>query len=728
MKSFPSTFNRGGNSTKYQGKEKPETPSEYNVINDFSQFNNIQSKNLNKGRNVKEFLFKEANISTYNRRWPNKFVFRNKNTNNNKARNGIYFENPGLMPSWMLRSMNMYRFIYDEKMLTKVSLSKSDNDTFELLALSTSVTPSMFNPQFHVQAVGMTRNVPLLFDRRNPTNSNIENIGDCSIKRLVADSLMTNSPLGMAKYRLADFMYCKDLGRVSNNHLITLRKFALPVNDHIFEYTNYNMGGGGMDENGFDTPGDVGRLISWFGTDDNKLEDICKFETQFTWKDITNKIQEISSKEDSPDRGIIGKIANSVNPKYNRYANKYGGVMHNIAHDLGGEIHSSLGKIGENNDFMTLMSADTNKVYTPMNTIQDNTIPEGRLIMKQEFTLNFSYKLRAYENINPKSAFLDLLGNILETTFYRGRYWKGEARLVGPPGNKTAWSKATALIDNAWFKLGGFVKSMAAGTTNFEDILGAISNLASGVVEGAMNFGKSIVEDPKAKAQELLNDLIKFNTVTGFSEGIKAQLKNGLGRPAMYAMDSLIEGDNFGPWHLTVGNPYNPIMAIGNLCLTNSTYQLNGPLGIDDFPSEIKVSCTLRPARSRDITEISKYFTKGLYGLYLPNKIQDISTFYEAKKGIDKNQTYSFKSDSQISKEQQEINQQYLTGIDNNKKNNNAWYEEPKDLWRDAIQSENNYDTSDSSTWIIADSASAKIAITNNTNMPMYEVSRTQIA
>lgn len=619
MKSFPSSFNRGGNSQYFTGKHEifdrsklPKSAPE--------QLINIQAKNINNTQTVKELLFNQVDATQYDR------YFKFNNEYSKEHTKDIIFENPQFIPSWVLRSMNNYRGIFNKQLKSKIDAHRS-GETMLVSIAATDVSPALFNPQFMVQAVGMTQNVPLLTNMR-PTNSgaqHLKDIGDCRIEKLISDSLYPQSPLGMARYRLVDFMFCKDLGKVSNNHLITLRKFPFPVSDHVFQFSGPKY----VDKiNSSDTPGDVGRLLAWFGTDDNKLEDICKFETQATWKEIQNKIQEIDSKENNQERGPLGKIINSVYPAYNKYAEATGNGSNSILADLGSKLIPGLAKESTDNNDVFRMSADNNKVYTPKNTVQDNHIYEGKLILKQEITVNFSYKLRAYENINPKSAFLDLMGNILEVTFQRGRYWKGETRMMGSPQNRSGWQKANALIDNAWNKLGGFIEAMAAGTINFNDILGAVSNMIGEAAQAAGNLVSSITEDPKAAGKELAKNLQELNKATGFSYGVKALLKNQLGRPAMYAMDSLISGDDMGCWHLTVGNPYNPIMSIGNLILTSSTVTHSGALGVDDFPSEIKVTCSLKPARSRDSTGIARYYTKGMNSLYLPTHRNDSSDFY----------------------------------------------------------------------------------------------------
>ena len=113
-----------------------------------------------------------------------------------------------------------------------------------------------------------------------------------------------------------------------------------------------------------------------------------------------------------------------------------------------------------------------------------------------------------------------------------------------------------------------------------------------------------------------------------FSDALKGMVKNQLGRPAIYAMNSLLTGENVGPWHLTIGNPRNPIMSIGNLIMTNSEVTHTGPLGIDDFPTEIIVKVTLKHARPRDSVEIQKMYTKGLSSIYRPMNLIDINKFW----------------------------------------------------------------------------------------------------
>ena len=236
----------------------------------------------------------------------------------------------------------------------------------------------------------------------------------------------------------------------------------------------------------------------------------------------------------------------------------------------------------------------------------------------------FDYELRAYENINPKSAFLDLLGNILAVTYKKGDFWGGEQKLIGTPENMQGWKIADGLVDNTLDKIGSFASSFLRGDVSIQDIMGTFSNLYEGIKgklgEMGQKFGDALNGDLSSlqKTAQDLGDTIADAAEKYDIGGImKGMLKNRLGRPSVYAFNSLLSGSPVGLWHVTLGNPRNPIMAMGNLIITESTIQHYGPLGIDDFPTGIKVAVTLKHAKSRDAVEISKMYTKGTNSIYL---------------------------------------------------------------------------------------------------------------
>ena len=490
---------------------------------------------------------------------------------------------------------------------------------------------SLFNPYNGVHVIGMTENIPLLYDQdetKYQGPERLRNISDCSISRLVSLSSQKSSILGQARYKYADFAFCKDLG-MPNNRLITLRKFSIPVGDYIFRAAAHNAtikeGGnekGGEVDNPFTTPGDIGRMCCYFDTDDNKLEDILKYSFAGSWKEMKAEIQQINSQENDHVTPL-GSIINALNPSMNSALDK--GFSGASNHLIGRAFNSWFGWNTDqyySNTAQNPMEYDKHRIYTPRNTIQSMHRYEGNLEFKHEFTLVFSYKLRSYQNINPKSAMLDLLANVFATTYSRGRFWGGRNEIIGAQPNRSGWNKADQLLNKGEDVIGGLFSSLIDGTFDAGALMGSLGNHISKAWQGAQKFIGDLVKDPYGSLQSMVQSgaktISKINDKTGIMKGVKGILKNQLGRPEIYAFQSLLDGSNTGLWHVTIGNPLNPIASIGNLIITDTQVQQFGPLGIDDFPTELKVTVTLKHARPRDAVAMERMYTKGVGAIYMP--------------------------------------------------------------------------------------------------------------
>lgn len=598
----------------------------------------LRTKNMNTNRSLVYDLLNlnNINIADYGSWTPEYDVQRSTNIKDPYANQ--YYENIYDISGDMIDSFNTYKFAYHKRLKSLMDAGKFSDDKIKVLLAETAVSPALFNPLFCVQSIGMVSNVPLLTDsvfgnsdKRFKGDTNLTN---CTIRELVTLSKQRNSILGAARYRTIDFMYCKDLGKVPNNRLLTLRRFAHPVGDNIFELTNPKYNNNGNYD--FSSFGDVGRLVAWFDTEDNKLENIVNFNYQMSWRELKAKIEEQESKEDN-NMGVLSGIIQSVNPHVNKAIEGAYGGANSILMQLGSKVFGPKVLNGANQNTDVMRNYDNNKVYEPKNTIQDTHIYEGKLTFQNDITLVFSYKLRAYDNINPKSAFLDLLGNILVVSYKKGKFWGGDRKLIGTPQSTSQWKTVNAFIDNAWERLGGMMQSLASGgLINFKELMASIAGAAGQAAQGMVQGAKEVAgQGGSGIVGKVFSWLNQINKVTGFSHAIKGMLKNVLGRPAMYAWQSLLSGDNVGLWHLTVGNPKNPIVAMGNLILTDANIQQLGPLGLDDFPSEIKVTLKLKHGRSRDATEMSRMWTKGANTLYLSTGGHKLGDFYGESWGDD---------------------------------------------------------------------------------------------
>lgn len=572
-----------------------------------------------------------------------------------QGQNRAVFENANKIPALVLASMNKYRTAYKHSVIQVGQKIQQRKDAKgkegkgekyrELIQEVTS--PSLFNPWYGVRAQGFVVNSPLMYNQKSfnamfddvdenhklqkvEQQINLNNADpdftDCSIKTLVAlsNGKLKNgekSSLGRCHYRYADFMYCKDLGKISNNHLITLRKFTHPIGDNIFKQTN-------LFEDEIEMIPDSGRLVTWFGTEDNKLEDICKFNYKTTWKEMNASIEDVQSKEDNPK--LLPSIVNILNPQY-RAGAKNGLYGNNAIYKwIEGRAPKFFAAESPEANDSDRFHMDTNKIWTPKNTIQSTHLYEGKIEFSQEFTLTFCYKLRSYDGINPKSAFLDLVGNILEITHKRGKFWGGARRWLGAPRNQQGWNMMNQLFAKGEDKLHEGIDALF-GCSSLEDLAnlcGSALKAIGGFIEGAKDMIEGTINKQGGPGE------VAKKAVHGAASTLTGMLKNKLGRPAVYAINSLLNGENVGLWHVTIGNPRNPIMSMGNLIMTNAEITHSGPLGIDDFPTELKVVVSLKHARPRDLTDIASMYTCGQGGLLLPLGQRDYKNFIDPDKDL----------------------------------------------------------------------------------------------
>ena len=503
--------------------------------------------------------------------------------------------------------INTYRGSYKN---TANQLDGTADKEGNVRVYQTIVSPSLFNPFYGINSAGISPGIPLLDNIADQTNISaigvdgktknntikLTALDDCSIHNLVKLSNEKDSILGQARYKYSDFMYCRDVGKISNNHLITLRRFAAPVRDNIFQYTGTDT------QTSNEVPGDIGRLITWFGTPENKLEDILKYSFHASWREMEAARQDLDSQENDTARGLTGGLVNLFNTEHAEGVEK--GINASAFSMLLKDDASEYDKGPyADNPAVNGRMFDKHKIYEPKDTVRSKYEYEGNLKFSQQFTLTFNYKLRGYDNINGKTAMLDLLGNILAVTYKKGKFWPGEQHIIGAPQNKQGWDKAIGMQNTAIAASGTFIGSLCNG--------GSLSDAAS----SAMNIiqGADLGKDINQAAKDLLNKL-KAGGLQSIFSGL---MKNALGRPAVYAFDSLLTEGETGTWHVTIGNPLNPIASIGNLIIDGDVEITHGgPLGLDDFPTEITVKVPLKHAMPRDSVDIQRMFTKGRRAIY----------------------------------------------------------------------------------------------------------------
>jgi hypothetical protein len=75
-------------------------------------------------------------------------------------------------------------------------------------------------------------------------------------------------------------------------------------------------------------------------------------------------------------------------------------------------------------------------------------------------------------------------------------------------------------------------------------------------------------------------------------------------------------GQPTAPWHITIGNPWSPIISAGNMIVEKIDLSAKGELGFNDMPIFINANISLRFGRNLGAQEIERIFNNGYRRIY----------------------------------------------------------------------------------------------------------------
>lgn len=395
--------------------------------------------------------------------------------------------------------------------------------------------------------------------RRNPTAS--------KIVEYTKEKAASENGSPAFTYEYADFALCKYYGKIPNDFLLTLRRFPMPIEDDIVNVQALDAKGNKFTK----ATADLARAITWMSeATGNKLEDILKFKVSTAWEEVESKIQEIDSS------GSKGGEAGSMIVGSSLLSGIYG-----AANGLG-----AAGTANAKSGFDATKGTYPNHVFGPINIIKKVAVRQQGLDFSNDIELNFSYDLRQLKGVNPRVAFLDLMSNLLVLTYNNGNFWGGSVRYTGGSG-----------VFNKPFGDASKIKS--------GDFGGFLSGLLGSALKGIGNIAADISQNG-LMGSKLGNNLIGGRLMEMFNTPQGAE-----------AVNAFLTGDATGQWHLTVGNPLNPIAVMGNLYCDAADFQFGGELSYDGFPTELSVKISLKHGRPRDKADIESMFNGGRGRLYL---------------------------------------------------------------------------------------------------------------
>jgi len=383
-------------------------------------------------------------------------------------------------------------------------------------------------------------------------------------------------------YRYQDFVFLKWWKKIPLNYMITLRRYTFPTNDSV---------GSAEEEKGKVKPAKLlpaATAITFLGEDPgNKISTILgPIDAGLKWKEVKADVWEVSFSGSA-------KSADSPTPGLAKALGFLTGGADAAQPEPGGPPPDPY----NNGPY-------SNKIIGPVNVIDSTQARDRGLTFKQEFSLVFEYSARSIGGINSKAALLDILGNLMILTYNEAAFWGGANRYMP--------QAAQGELDPF---LGGPAGRQAWLQGNPDKFFKALSDQFTGALKNVGDAFSKFLDDPisglKSLATGAASSYMKLNTSggKGFMQGIH----------------SLLTGAPVGEWHLTVGNPMNPMMMVGNLVCTNIKIEFNDELGPDDFPTELKATISLSHGMPRDRAGIESMFNKGR------------GRMYSLPKGYDKN-------------------------------------------------------------------------------------------
>ena len=473
---------------------------------------------------------------------------------------------------------------------------------------------------------------------RNPTAKQIIDVVNGGSK--IPNYLNPNSPYRGQIYNVKDFIFCKYYGVLPNNRMVTLRRFAHPTLDSLRVLVNDKTGDfsatGGT--NGYDKVAEynepsksieglgkmqdlnaeyntslpVAQLVTFFGGDTgNTLNTILGIDTGLNFSLQT---QEPMKNEQTGDPGLMntpyGDLIKSIISSGNS------GIS-DADIDATDKLIGTLTAPEKNinrlqrallDEAVTADGPLSKKIFVNLNTVNQVAVrQQGFSGGTNAFTLNFHYTLSSAGEVNTKLLFLDLMTNVLSVGSDYGQFLTPEIRIqqtavgMGFPGGPA-----------------GYVKSITDPVNYIRDVVGKM--LSAGQVD-KIKAGET---EASKNASSIYNEVNQFiNKPESFdfknsqlSKSIAVMLSEAFLKKIYYS-PLMLSGYPTGEWHLTVGNPLNPIAMMGNLVCNNVKINFNDDLGPDDFPTEMTVSLQLMPGRQRHRGDWESMFNRGNGRLYL---------------------------------------------------------------------------------------------------------------
>jgi len=431
--------------------------------------------------------------------------------------------------------------------------------------------------------------------------------------------------------------------------MITLRRFPNPVLDNFSLPSSIKASAAYRDQ-GLGKP--IAQAVTWMGGNTgNTIKSLTSFSTGLTWTPKTQlqvpQVQEAFSRGaffdkpymwfDEIDKSALsgGKASKWLAGALENAASIFDPTNSSIEDRRSYKLRERSMKEGLGNEYL----------WASVNTINKTNMRGIGLPFSwgsagsNTLSLVFEYDLTSVGEVNTKAAMLDIMANLLSIGTNYGNFltptfrYNNDFPAIGFPGGDAGLETfyrdpGKFILEYGEALINGFnnpaapVSSPNGQSGQITKTLGDSGHLNDDQVK-IKNAIESVEKDGKIAADGKTGAAYK-RIKEAFSDGKGIEYANKFLKNAVtldllekyYPPLAFLTGAPVGEWHLTIGNPCNPIAMIGNLICSNVAIEFGEILGPDDFPTTLKATFTLAHGRDRERGEIESIFNRGDGRLY----------------------------------------------------------------------------------------------------------------
>lgn len=438
-------------------------------------------------------------------------------------------------------------------------------------------------------------------------------------------TLATDYTLWSAPYSWSDFVFCKYYGVISNNRMITLRKYPVAIDDTARPQRK-------KENKSRFIP--IAQAITWFG--DGTSNDINNF-WQNSWsmpwikKSVDQK--DVEGNEITNFSAALKKIftdngADKINPLFSSVLDialtaadmdakpNQSGYQAELATQYE-KIATSTGKATieqKRQEFLRSLYSDNgayfNQILGPVN-VKNKFLMRDRGLSGDDFdtemSLTFEFRTDSYFGLDQRRVALDILANMLELTYSDGD-WLEVLNIYYKKTGLALTKTEQEMVSN----------SMKGSKFNPDELFNALAKITKARISAALDFTLKAGGEALNVGGNFLGNLVGLNDPlnadpTTLKTALNIAVVRALGEtfPNFVQRRSAVGNQATGNWHMTIGNPMNPIMQMGDLVCVGATCTFNDELGPNDFPTEMKFVVKLKRTKPRDSADIRRAFDLG---------------------------------------------------------------------------------------------------------------------